>query len=52
MDDMKDEKHLQIRPGSGDGATLSIAIYSKNAYGIRASVVVVKAELLLMRSKD
>ena len=52
LDELKDDRHQWIRPGGGDGTTLLIAIYSKNAHGIRASAVVAKAELLQMRSKD
>ena len=48
MDDMKDEKHLWTRPGSGDEATLLFATCSKNFHGARASAVVAKAELLSM----
>ena len=43
---MKEEKlHWKIT-GGGDRIMLLIAIYNKNAHGIRASTVVAKTELL------
>ena len=52
LEAIKEERVHWKRPGGGDGITLLIEIYSKNAHGTRASAVVAKSELLSMKTKD
>ena len=52
IDELKEERQHWSRPGGGDGLTILIAVYGKNAHGTRASAVVAKSELLSMRTKD
>ena len=52
IDKLNDKWQYWTRPSSSDRKTLLIAIYSKNTHGTRASIVVAKAELLAIRTKD
>ena len=42
LDEVKDDKDKWTRPGGGDGASLLISIYNKNAHGTRASAIVAR----------
>ena len=52
LDGVKDDKNKWSRPGGGDGASLLISIYQKNAHGTRASAIVAKTELLAAETKS
>ena len=52
LDDIEEEKHKWTRPGGGDGLTLLMCIYNKNAHGTKASAIIAKSELLEVNTKN
>ena len=51
LDGVKDDKNKWIRPVGGDGDSLLISIYNKNAHRTRASATIAKTKLLYAETK-
>ena len=52
LDELKEERVNWARPGGADGPTFLIAIFSKNSHSAEESVVMTKAELISIMTKD